>query len=93
MTLLVVLNAHDDIVLFTLPEVTRGIGWRCLVATNVPEDIDGADSAPGDVYEVTGRSLALFALVPKGRPTPVVDRAVKELQAIGSEEEVGFGAP
>jgi isoamylase len=92
-TLLIVLNAHDDVVLFALPEVTRGIGWRCLVDTNVPEEIDGADSAPGDLYEMTGRSLALFALVPEGRPTPVVDRAVKELQAIGSEDEVGFGGP
>jgi isoamylase len=92
-TLLIALNAHDDVVMFTLPEVMRGIGWRCLVDTNVPEDIDGADMTPGDAYEMTGRSLALFALVPEGRPTPVVDRAVKELQAIGSEDEVGFGGP
>ena len=29
-TLLIILNAHDDVVLFTLPEVTRGERWRRL---------------------------------------------------------------
>jgi glycogen operon protein len=91
-TLLIVLNAHDDVVLFTMPEVTRGEGWRRLVDTNQPDQIDGCDLAPGDVYEVTARSLVLFGLQPKGRRMRIIEETVKELQEIGGEEEVGFGS-
>ncbi|MBV9860693.1 MAG: glycogen debranching protein GlgX [Alphaproteobacteria bacterium] len=90
-TLLVVLNAHHDVVLFTLPAVTRGIGWRCLLDTNVPERVDAPDFSPGDVYEVTGRSLLLFALRPEGREVAAVEQAIEEMQAIGHDEEEGFG--
>jgi glycogen operon protein len=93
-TLLIMLNAHDDVVRFTLPEVTRGEGWRRLLDTNEPEQIDGCDMAPGEVYDVAGRSLVLFALRPEGRPMRIVERTVRELRAIGGEEEeIGFGAP
>ena len=34
-TLLLVVNAHHDVVHFTLPEVTGGTAWRCLLDTNV----------------------------------------------------------
>jgi glycogen operon protein len=92
-TLLVVLNAHDDVVRFTLPEVTRGERWRRLLDTNEPDQIDGFHLAPGDIYEVIGRSLVLFGLRPEGRQMRIIERAVKELQAIGGEDEVGFGVP
>jgi glycogen operon protein len=60
-TLLLVLNAHHDIVQFTLPECPGGERWARLLDTNTP------DSEPivfntGDQYEVTGRSSLLFAL-------------------------------
>ncbi|WP_457093717.1 glycogen debranching protein GlgX, partial [Microvirga sp. P5_D2] len=36
-TLLLILNAHHDVVKCKLPEVTGGKGWMCLVDTNKPE--------------------------------------------------------
>jgi glycogen operon protein len=90
-TLLIVLNAHDDVVQFTVPEVTRGERWRRLVDTSQPDQIDGFHLAPGDVYEVTGRSLVLFGLRPEGRRMRIIEETVKELQEIGGEHEVGFG--
>jgi isoamylase len=90
-TLLIMLNAHDDVVLFTLPQVTSGEGWRRLLDTNQPEQIDGCDMAPGEVYEVTGRSLVLFGLRPEGRRMRIIEETVKELQEIGGNDELGFG--
>jgi len=69
-TLLVIINAHHDVVLFTLPEVTGGRDWLRLVDTNLPDeddcdpDDDAARLAFGHQYEVTGRSLLLFLLRP-----------------------------
>jgi isoamylase len=87
------LNAHDDVVLFTLPGVTRGEGWRRLLDTNQPEQIDGCDMAPGEVYQLTARSLVLFGLRPEGRRMRIIEETVKELQEIGEEQERGFGQP
>ena len=36
-TLLLVMNAHHDVVKFTLPEVPEGKHWFCIVDTNAPE--------------------------------------------------------
>ncbi|HJU14858.1 MAG TPA: glycogen debranching protein GlgX [Stellaceae bacterium] len=67
-TLLLIVNAHHDVVLFTLPEVTGGRDWLRLVDTNLPEaDEDPEEAAPfafGHRYAVTGRSLLLFLLRP-----------------------------
>jgi glycogen operon protein len=63
-TLLLVLNAHHDVVLFTLPEAAGGSEWVCLIDTNRP-DVDDLPRFPfGHQYEVTGRSLLLFMLRP-----------------------------
>ncbi|HEY8566879.1 MAG TPA: glycogen debranching protein GlgX [Beijerinckiaceae bacterium] len=61
-TLLLVLNAHHDVVPFTLPEVTGGRDWTCLLDTARPELEDPEASPFGMAYEVTGRSLLLFEL-------------------------------
>ena len=70
-TLLIVANAHHDVVVFTLPKVKGGRDWERLVDTNLPdEDADEADRPRfrfGHAYQVTGRSLLLFLLRP-GRP-------------------------
>jgi len=61
-TLLLIINAHHDLVNFSLPHVAQGIGWNCLVDTHKswPHAIDqypfGVD------FGVTGRSLLLFEL-------------------------------
>ena len=60
-TLLLVVNAHHDVVPFTLPSVVGGSCWRLVVDTNAPGPASGT-FASGDVYEVTGRSLLLLEL-------------------------------
>ncbi len=61
-TMLIVLNAHHDLVTFTLPECTNGKAWELVFDTNVPERDDRQSFAIGDAYAVTGGSLLLFAL-------------------------------
>jgi glycogen operon protein len=61
-TLLLVMNAHHDVVLFTLPECQGGSEWELLVDTNKPELEEGSTFRTGDAYETTGRSLLLYAL-------------------------------
>ncbi len=61
-TLLLVFNAHVDMVNFRLPEVIGGTSWLRLVDTNLlPEDEDEHFSFGVD-YAVTARSLLLFEL-------------------------------
>jgi glycogen operon protein len=73
-TLLLITNAHHDVVVFTLPTVPGGRVWLRLLDTNLPDqDEDMEDALPFKFehpYEVTGRSLLLFLLRPsKGQPT------------------------
>jgi isoamylase len=67
-TLLLIMNAHHDVVLFKLPEVAGGRDWQRLVDTNLPdEDQDPEELVRfkfGHQYQVTGRSLLLFLLRP-----------------------------
>jgi glycogen operon protein len=60
-TLLLVLNAHHDVVQFTLPQATGGDQWSLLIDTNIPGKEDGTFKT-GEAYEVTSRSLLLFKL-------------------------------
>jgi isoamylase len=64
-TLLLVLNAHRDVVKFALPPAPGGREWVCLIDTNQAE----LDSMPrfsfGHTYVVTARSLLLFMLRPE----------------------------
>jgi len=61
-TLLLVLNAHHDLVNFTLPEHAGDGRWRLLIDTNVDGKLEKTEFARGDVYGVTARSLLLFQL-------------------------------
>ena len=61
-TMLIVANAHHDLVQFTLPECTNGTGWELVLDTNVPERDDAQHFGIGETYDVTGRSLLLLAL-------------------------------
>ena len=58
-TLLWVLNAHYDVVLFTLPECAGGSEWSLLIDSNKPTAPE-ARFESGSVYEVTARSMLLF---------------------------------
>ena len=66
-TILLVLNAHHDVVGFALPEVPEGDSWLCLLDTNAPDRIHDRPHNFGEVYEATGRSFLLFALARKTR--------------------------
>lgn len=59
-TMLLVLNAHHDLVNFTFPQSANGGGWRLLVDTNVSTQQAAYRGEAGDVYGVTSRSLVLF---------------------------------
>jgi isoamylase len=63
-TLLLVLNAHNDVVEFTLPAAVGGSEWVRMVDTHRAEDTEIPQLAFGHRYEVTGRSLILFMLRP-----------------------------
>jgi isoamylase len=60
-TLLLVYNAHFDVVNFTLPNVPDGKDWLALIDTNQPEG-QLASFPFGHKYVVTGRSLVAFGL-------------------------------
>ena len=63
-TLLMVLNAHNDLVKFTLPETVGGREWSLLIDTNLAEISETSNFVSGDSYSATGRSVLLFALHP-----------------------------
>src|SRR5262249_36467682 len=78
-TLLVVVNAYHDVVEFKLPEVPGSDEWSCLIDTNAPERDELPEFGSGDVYQVTGRSLLLFALHAQGDTQHVFDRLEERL--------------
>ncbi len=85
-TLLLVLNAHHDVVNFTLPEVADGERWTCLLDTNMPVRAELPQFSAGDDYQVTARSLLLFALEAPSRATQrVFDRLEEQLTSDESE--------
>jgi glycogen operon protein len=81
-TTLLVVNAYHDAIRFTLPEVAGGHVWRCLLDTNVPERDDAERFKTGDNYEVTGRSLLLFALEHEGKASVALRRAARALREV-----------
>jgi glycogen operon protein len=70
-TLLMILNAHHDVVGFKLPQVVGGRDWERLIDTNLPDEDDDPEDAVrfsfGHDYQVTGRSLLLLLLRPERR--------------------------
>jgi hypothetical protein len=66
-TLFLALNAHHDVVRFTMPKVVGGTSWTCLIDTSQTLPPDGPDCACGAEFEAGGRTLLLFELKPDGR--------------------------
>jgi isoamylase len=62
-TLLLILNAHHDLVNFVLPGHAGDERWRLLIDTNVETKLAKTAFRKGDAYGVTGRSLLLFQLL------------------------------
>ena len=66
-TLLLIVNAHHDVVNFHLPAVAQGSAWACLLDTN-RADFRGSESFAFDSsFTITGRSLLLFELQRNGQ--------------------------
>ena len=64
-TMLIVMNAHDDVVNFKLPEAPGGVRWHCVIDTNLPEREELAPFDFGSTYMATGRSFLMFMLEPE----------------------------
>lgn len=64
-TLLLILNAHHDVVKCTLPEVIGGEAWMCHIDTNQPDLEAPTEFRFGKEYTVTAHSLLLFQLKPE----------------------------
>src|SRR5919107_899638 len=69
-TLLLILNAHHDVVKCTLPEVVGGEAWMCHIDTNQPDLDAPTEFGFGKVYTVTAHSLLLFQLKPEKQQRP-----------------------
>jgi glycogen operon protein len=63
-TLLLVFNAHHDLVRYTLPHCNGGGTWKLLIDSNAPDETEPGVFECGQVYDVTARSLLLFVLDP-----------------------------
>ena len=66
-SLLLIVNSYHDVVGFKLPEHAEGTKWSLVVDTNI-EDLEGRPGFEmGQTYDVTGRSLLVFAMKTQGR--------------------------
>ncbi|MBP1294247.1 glycogen debranching protein GlgX [Bradyrhizobium elkanii] len=74
-TMLLIYNAHHDVVNFTLPAVAEGRNWTGLIDTNDPESQRAAFEF-GHGYEVTGRSLLAFVLTADKVASPNLRRSL-----------------
>jgi glycogen operon protein len=61
-TALLVFNAWQDVVEFTLPEAPGGKGWLLVADTNMADLPEDKSFPFGHVYEVTARSLLVLVL-------------------------------
>ncbi len=82
-TLLWVLNAHHDVVEFTLPDSPGNMHWSCLVDTNNPAPASLPVLRPREAYLVTGRSSLLFALESDGETGAILDGLKARLHGAG----------
>jgi isoamylase len=63
-TLLLIFNAHDRQVPFTLPDVAGALHWLCLLDTAWPEQQSGANVVPArSHFNVEPRSVSVFQLI------------------------------
>jgi isoamylase len=58
--MLIVLNAHHDLVEFALPMFEGGTHWILELDTNIADEAIQYRGEPGEQYGVTGRALTLF---------------------------------
>jgi glycogen operon protein len=86
-TLLVLLNAHNDKVPFTLPALDPDQQWQRVFDT-IDAQVVGRTFRPGSRYPLQGRSLAVFKVTPplrERRRTSFAARAAAVEPAAASE--------
>ncbi|WP_374701405.1 glycogen debranching protein GlgX [Aureimonas sp. N4] len=64
-TMLLVLNAHHDVVNFKLPSAPGGRRWACIIDTNMPDRDELVPFEFETDYMATGRSFLVFLLEPE----------------------------
>lgn len=89
-TALLVVNAHHDVVGFTLPEVVGGTTWHCLMDTNLPEGVEIESFETGQEYLVTGRSALLFALEPEDGDSIALRQTLRALRGLTERPVMGL---
>jgi isoamylase len=73
-TLLIVVNAHYELVKFTLPEFVGGDQCLTFIDTNNPGHSETSTLKTGDSCDVAGRSLLLLAALTSGEPVRLIWR-------------------
>ena len=66
-TLLLVVNAHHDVVDFTLPDIPGSDQWSCLIDTNAPMREELADFGSGDGVSGDGALAVAVRVAREGR--------------------------
>lgn len=89
-TALLVVNAHHDVVSFSLPEVVGGTTWHCLMDTNLPEGVEIESFDSGQEYLVTGRSALLFALEPEDGDSIALRQTLRALRGLTERPVMGL---
>ncbi|WP_180284211.1 glycogen debranching protein GlgX [Azospirillum oleiclasticum] len=79
-TLLLIVNAHHEVVPFRLPKVAGGTQWLRLVDTEGDARIEVSTARSGDELPVGGRSLLLFELIPDRRAETAAQRTGRSLR-------------
>ena len=95
-TLLIILNAHSDVVPFRLPRAMGGSRWMRLIDTSEPQEHALAGFRFGHAYPAPARSLLLFVLQPARTPqrTTAAERSFQRvIQAVEESalKSVRFG--
>ena len=85
---LLVLNAHHDVVNFKLPEVVGGKVWRRLIDTNQPDAEGSLQVETGEKYQITARSVLLFAVDRDQQPSVALRRARQALRDLAETPAV-----
>ena len=90
-TLLLILNAHHDVVNFVLPEVAQGTLWACLLDTNRPIQDHEDCYRFNHNFVVTSRSLLLFELQ-KFEPDEKVSEMEKQIDELTEARDSAVNA-
>jgi glycogen operon protein len=90
-TLLILLNAHHEPVPFVLPAHKKGTRWELSLDTGINSQKRGRMARGGRIYNLQGRSLAMFRLISreeketmKGNRSGQIHRPVKQAKPRGN---------